>query len=195
MEFTELGYFTTVLHADYLSNTMLAENHNGGKNLNTISHDTAIDLINKIKATGVRVTRVILDTVGQPHTYKELLKNRLKDASLEIIVESKADFTYPVVSASSICAKVTRDQVLKDWSFPERITETDSDYGCGYPSDPKAKAWLRRNFDQAFGFPTLVRFSWKTCSVILEDHKTNVDFKDPYIDPKVGHKYQTSLKN
>ena len=23
----------------------------------------------------------------------------------------------------------------------------------------------------------------------------NVDWKDPYIDPKVGHKYQTSLKN
>ena len=23
----------------------------------------------------------------------------------------------------------------------------------------------------------------------------NVDWKDPYIDPKVGHKYQTSLKS
>ncbi len=117
MEFTELGYFTTVLHAEYLSNTMLAENHNGGKNLNNISHDTAIDLINQVKATGVRVTKVILDTVGQPQSYKELLTRRLKDASLEIIVESKADFTYPVVSAASICAKVTRDQVLADWIF------------------------------------------------------------------------------
>ncbi len=141
------------------------------------------------------MTRVILDTVGQPHTYKELLQRRLKDPSLEIIVESKADFNFPVVSAASICAKVTRDQVLSQWKFPEKITEIDSDYGCGYPSDPKAKAWLRRNFDGAFGFPNLVRFSWKTCSVILEDHKTNVDFKDPYIDPKVGQKFQTSLKN
>jgi hypothetical protein len=46
MEFSELGFFTTVLHAEYLSNTMLAEFNNGGKNLNNISHDTAIDLIN-----------------------------------------------------------------------------------------------------------------------------------------------------
>ena len=70
MEFTELGFFTTVLSAEYLSNTMLAELKSGGKNLNNISHDTAIDLINQVKATGVRVKRVILDTVGQPESYK-----------------------------------------------------------------------------------------------------------------------------
>ena len=45
MEFTSLGYFTAVLHSEYLSNTMLADYHNGGKNLNKISHDTAIELI------------------------------------------------------------------------------------------------------------------------------------------------------
>lgn len=43
---TELGYFVSILHSEYLSNTMLAEFDNGGKNLNKISHDTAIDLIN-----------------------------------------------------------------------------------------------------------------------------------------------------
>jgi hypothetical protein len=59
-----LGYFTTVLSAEYLSNTMLAEYRRGGKNLNAISHDTAIDLINKVKALGVNVKKVILDTVG-----------------------------------------------------------------------------------------------------------------------------------
>jgi ribonuclease H2 subunit A len=46
MEFTELGYFTAVLGPDYLSATMLAEFNNGGRNLNNISHDTAISLIN-----------------------------------------------------------------------------------------------------------------------------------------------------
>lgn len=43
---------------------MLAELKRGGKNLNTISHDTAIILINKVKALGIKVKRVILDTVG-----------------------------------------------------------------------------------------------------------------------------------
>lgn len=63
-EFEDLGYFTTILHADYLSNKMLAEMKSGGKNLNTISHDTAIDLINKVRSYGINVKRVVLDTVG-----------------------------------------------------------------------------------------------------------------------------------
>lgn len=88
---------------------MLAEPKSGGKNLNNISHDTAIDLINKVKSLGIKVKRVILDTVGQPEAYKRILTGRLKDPEIEIIVESKADFTHPVVSAASICAKVTRD--------------------------------------------------------------------------------------
>ena len=145
-QYKRLGYFTAVLMADYLSNTMLAENKNGGKNLNNISHDTAIDLINQVKALGVNVKRVVLDTVGQPEAYKRLLKSRLKDDELEIIVESKADANYPVVSAASICAKVTRDHVLADWIYKEEKA-IDKDYGCGYPSDPKTKDWLKRNGD------------------------------------------------
>lgn len=142
LEFKELGFFTAVLMPDYLSNTMLADFDKGGKNLNNISHDTAIDLINKVKAIpGIKVRKVILDTVGQPAAYKNLLTHRLKDPSLEIVVESKADFNHPVVSASSICAKVTRDRVLAEWVFPEK-KEIDKEFGCGYPSDPKAKQWL-----------------------------------------------------
>ena len=64
IEYTELGYFTAVLHADYLSNLMLAEPKSGGKNLNKISHDAAIDLINQVKSMGINVKLVILDTVG-----------------------------------------------------------------------------------------------------------------------------------
>lgn len=73
LEFKEMGYFTAVLMPDYLSNAMLADPGKGGKNLNHISHDTAIELINKVKAMGVRVKKVILDTVGPPHSYKALL--------------------------------------------------------------------------------------------------------------------------
>jgi ribonuclease H2 subunit A len=115
LEFKEMGFFTTVLDAEYLSNTMKADNGKGGKNLNKISHDTAIDLILKVKACGVKVRRVILDTVGIPEAYKRLLTQRLNDPKIEIIVESKADANYPVVSAASIAAKVTRDHALRDW--------------------------------------------------------------------------------
>lgn len=69
---------------------------------------------------GIKVTKVILDTVGPPDKYKRLIEYRLNDSSITVIVESKADFNYPVVSAASICAKVTRDNVLKDWQFEEK---------------------------------------------------------------------------
>ncbi|TNV76956.1 hypothetical protein FGO68_gene1944 [Halteria grandinella] len=180
---SQLGYFVSILHSEYLSNTMLAEFDNGGKNLNKISHDTAIELINRVKDAGIIVRKVILDTVGQPEKYVGILRAALKDPSIEIVVESKADFNHPVVSAASICAKVTRDQVLRDWQYPEK-KQIDSEFGCGYPGDPKAKQWLKRNFDPVFGFPTLVRFSWKTCSTILEDNKANVEWFDPVVQPQ-----------
>lgn len=66
----------------------------------------------------------------------------MKDDRIEIIVESKADFNHPVVSAASICAKVTRDHVLADWKFQEP-KEFNKEYGCGYPGDPKTKDWLK----------------------------------------------------
>lgn len=84
---------------------------------------------------------------------------------------------HPVVSAASICAKVTRDHALANWVYPEEKA-IDKDYGCGYPSDPKAKEWLKRNLDPVFGFPTLVRFSWKTCYSVLEDNKMDVNWRD-----------------
>ena len=55
-----------------------------------------------------------------------------------------------------------------NWNFEEKKFCGNSeelfttDYGCGYPSDPITKKWLNNNFDPVFGFPNLVRFSWKT---------------------------------
>ena len=46
----------------------------------------------------------------------------------------KADALYPVVSAASIVAKVTRDARLRDWVFPEQLPAVSRDWGCGYPS-------------------------------------------------------------
>lgn len=78
-QFHDIGFFVTVLTAEYISNTMLAENNNGGKNLNKISHDAAIDLILKIRdVLGFKVKRVYLDTVGDPKKYKDIIENALK---------------------------------------------------------------------------------------------------------------------
>lgn len=70
---------------------------------------------------------------------RRLCGSLLKE-STEIVSESKADDKYPVVSAASIIAKVTRDDLLEKWNFIEvesskGTIEINHDFGCGYPGD------------------------------------------------------------
>jgi len=81
---------------------------------------------------------------------------------IRFVVEKKADGTYPIVSAASIVAKVTRDKILEEWKFKENLN-IDHNFGCGYPADELTKSWLVKNQDPLFGFPSIVRFSWQTC--------------------------------
>lgn len=52
----------------------------------------------------------------------------------KITVAKKADAIYPIVSAASICAKVSRDRALKVWTFQEGVEATPDDFGSGYPN-------------------------------------------------------------
>eukprot|EP00698_Gefionella_okellyi_P018512 TRINITY_DN5559_c0_g1_i2.p1 TRINITY_DN5559_c0_g1~~TRINITY_DN5559_c0_g1_i2.p1 ORF type:complete len:276 (+),score=40.85 TRINITY_DN5559_c0_g1_i2:12-839(+) len=151
------GYELVVLSAEELSNKMLRREK---YNLNLISHDAAAQLIRTVLDKGVNVTHVYVDTVGDAKKYQEKLKRQF--VNLEITVCPKADSLYPTVSAASICAKVTRDALLRDWSFAEPNIAADRQFGSGYPSDPHTVSWLKRNFDPVFGFPSLIRFSWGT---------------------------------
>ena len=115
--------------------------------------------------------------VGPPEKYQDKLKKIFPQ--FEITVAKKADSTYPIVSAASICAKVTRDHALKVWKFPEGIKLTAADFGSGYPGDPTTKRFLTENIDVVFGFPRLVRFSWSTAENALADKAYNVEFDEP----------------
>nr|KAF6275733.1 ribonuclease H2 subunit A [Pipistrellus kuhlii] len=141
-------------------------------NLNSLSHDTAAGLVQYALDQGVNVAQVFVDTVGMPETYQERLQKRFP--GIEVTVKAKADALYPVVSAASICAKVARDQAVKNWQFVEKLQDLDTDYGSGYPNDPKTKAWLRKNVEPVFGFPQFVRFSWRTAQSILEKEAEGV---------------------
>jgi ribonuclease H2 subunit A len=87
--------------------------------------------------------------------------------SIAFTVCPKADAIYPIVSAASIVAKVTRDRELRDFVPAENI-DLGRKWGCGYPGDADTKAWLEAHTHPVFGFPSLVRFSWSTCTPILE---------------------------
>ena len=91
-------------------------------------------------------------------------------------MESKADDTYPIVSAASICAKVTRDHALRDFVYCEKGIQVSDQVGCGYPGDAVTRKWLINHMDDVFGFPSLVRFSWKTAYEMLDKQDKLADF-------------------
>jgi ribonuclease H2 subunit A len=68
---------------------------------------------------------------------------------------------------------------LEEWSFPEEIgapAPFTRDFGSGYPGDERTKQWLNGHLDPVFGFPSIVRFSWSTCSRLLDESAVNVDW-------------------
>ncbi|XP_069783443.1 ribonuclease H2 subunit A [Narcine bancroftii] len=141
-------------------------------NLNTLSHDAAIGLIQYALDSGVQVKEVYVDTVGPAEKYEVKLKERFPE--LEVTVRAKADSLFPIVSAASICAKVARDHAIQSWKFVEDLEDINTDYGSGYPNDPKTKEWMERHVDPIFGYPQFVRFSWSTAQTILDSQAVPV---------------------
>ncbi len=80
----------------------------------------------------------------------------------EIVAKHRADALFPVVSASSIVAKVTRDREI------EKLKEEYGEIGSGYPSDPRTRAFLEEYYRQHGDFPPIVRRNWKTLRKIEE---------------------------
>ncbi|RKP01766.1 hypothetical protein CXG81DRAFT_1600, partial [Caulochytrium protostelioides] len=165
-----LGYALTVLTPQSISAGMLAR---AKVNLNTQAHDTTIALIARVLDRGYHVRQVYIDTVGPPETYQAKLAKRFPQID-RIVVAKKADALYPVVSAASIVAKVTRDAVLAGWAPREhgaagaRVAASLAVMGSGYPGDPKTVAWLQAHRHPVFGFPDVVRFSWSTAAVQMD---------------------------
>ena len=104
-----IGWRIRVLEAKEISEGMLRR-HNK-YNLNAMSHDAAIGLVQGVLASGVNLRFLYVDTVGDPQRYQAKLADLFP--SLRVVVEKKADATYPVVSAASICAKVTGAMFLR----------------------------------------------------------------------------------
>jgi len=171
-----LGWAVDILAPTYISTSMYRR---GKYNLNTMSHDTAIGLVKEAINKGVNVAEVYVDTVGPPEKYQAKLE--VIFPGIKIVVAKKADSLYPCVSAASICAKVARDRALSGWK--SRAGENASGpWGSGYPGDPVTKKFLQTSFHPVFGFPSIVRFSWKTAEKIVEEKGVKVDWEE--IEPE-----------
>ncbi len=94
-------------------------------------------------------------------------KSELSQKPIKIIAEHKADVRYPVVSAASIIAKVTRDEEIKKLEKKLKIK-----IGSGYPSDYKTIDAVRAHL--ATGkFNGNIRLHWKTLENIKQTRITN----------------------
>lgn len=163
-----------ILTPELISNKMLQKEK---ENLNEMSYQAAFQLIQST-INKLNVSHVYLDTVGKPEYYQSRLDSRFNEYSkLNFTVSEKADAKFPVVSAASIVAKVTRDHCVKKWVFNEDVEgRVSKKFGSGYPGDPNTVEWLDNNRNEVFGFVDFVRFSWKTIDTILEKKGVEVDY-------------------
>ncbi len=123
-------------------------------NLNELEEATIVSLIDRWQPE-----RVYIDALGHPRTLPALQKRllgALRTCQPELVIEPKADHTYPVCGAASIFAKTTRDQALAD------IVAAHGPLGSGYPSDPKTRRWLADHAASKQPWPSFVRTRWQT---------------------------------
>ncbi|KAI5841904.1 ribonuclease HII-domain-containing protein [Morchella snyderi] len=157
-----LGWATQALSAKDISAGMLRGA--AAYNLNAQALDATVALIAGVLERGVNVAEVYVDTVGPPAAYQARLQKRFP--TVRVTVSKKADSLYPIVSAASVCAKVTRDEALEVLVGGGEGAEAA---GSGYPGDEKTKRWLRGEMDSVFGWRAeVVRFSWSTARDMLE---------------------------
>jgi ribonuclease HII len=87
---------------------------------------------------------------------------------VSVIAEHKADKSYPIVSAASIIAKVTRDKWIKE--LEDRV---GLKIGSGYPSDQTTIKFLRSWLREYGKLPIFTRHSWKTAQNALTQYEND----------------------
>lgn len=97
--------------------------------------------------------------------FKLFVEKMLKNPA-DLVVEHRADQTYPVVSAASIMAKVTRDSEV------EKLRKKYGIEGSGYPSDERTINWMKNWLKEHKDFPEgVARKSWATTELMMGKKK------------------------
>ena len=118
-----------------------------GLNLNWLEANKSIDIIHELKPD-----IAILDSPSNNlKSYRQYIEKKLK-IKVGIRAEHKADVKFPVVSAASILAKVTRDNEIDGLKKKIGI-----DLGSGYMTDPKTIEFMKANYEK---HADIFRKSW-----------------------------------
>lgn len=127
-------------------------------NLNDLEAIKAAKIINTLaKETNERI-KVIVDCPSvNTVAWGKFLENLIiKKNQIDLHVEHKADFNYPVVSAASIVAKEKREEEMEKLRAEKKI-----DFGSGYPADPKTVQFIKENYNNE-KYKEIIRHSWAT---------------------------------
>ena len=152
----QLGQILAESRLEVVSAAEIDSSKEEGINLNELEAIKSSEIINNLKPDTAFIDAV--DTT--PLKYKGRLVNHLS-VDPKLVIEHKADSTYPIVSAASILAKEAREDAISE------LKKKVGDFGSGYPSDPLTKEFLTRWLNEHNSFPTWVRHSWKTISTKL----------------------------
>ncbi|RLJ00343.1 MAG: ribonuclease HII [Candidatus Aenigmatarchaeota archaeon] len=131
------------------------------ENLNTIEIKKMGEIIDSFEGKN---PEVFIDAIeANTLKFKDKIISHLKNKKLKIVAENRADQTYPVVSAASILAKVTRDSKIK------KLHDKYGFFGSGYPADGRTIKFLEELNEENYN--EIVRLKWSTSKRILEKKK------------------------
>lgn len=171
-------FFVRPVSAERIAEVMSGRS---GHTLNTLSHNTAIDIIREAVLQGKgKLSAVYVDTVGNPEAYQRLLRGRFPH--LTFVVTSKADSRFPVVSAASVVAKTFREKEVRGM---------DQKVGCGYPSDPRTVAWIRTHLHRFFLYNEpagFVRHTWAPVMALAKEACAPLRFEQDDVNEEIDPK-------
>jgi len=130
-----------------------------GKKYKRLNYLEAISMAKVIESLDAEIVYVDASDVDVERFKQDILEALKR--KVEIISVHHADRIYPIVSAASIIAKVSRDQEISD------LSQKFGDIGSGYPADERTikslKQWIKRYGEM----PPFARKSWKTVKKLL----------------------------
>ncbi len=127
-------------------------------NLNWLEAQTTAKILNELNADKAIIDCPSTNIPAYTNYLQKLLKVKTR-----ISCAHHADVDFPIVSASSIIAKVTRDAEVDKLKKKYNV-----DFGSGYMADPKTKDFLDKNWNK---YPELFRHSWVPYKKLIEGLK------------------------
>jgi ribonuclease HII len=128
------------------------------KNLNMIEVEVIAKILSSLRPDLAQIGSA--DVI--PSRFKEMILSEMR-SPVEIQSTHHAEDLFPAVAAASIIAKTTRDRIVAS------MHQQFGDFGSGYPSDPKTRAFISEWYLRKRSLPHIVRKSWKTVESIIRE--------------------------